>query len=176
MAVADTDGQRTSPRGRRARTRHALAAALLGAWLPLAAAQMGGTGDVHVVVTGGEHAGEYWLTGVEFFLCGFGLPGPGWFSAQYFAESPTAWPSSVQVGHRGPDAAEVDTPDLGVGFGDLAEDGAGYVVYPARGEGAIESQVEDLGDTARLVVTATTSTGVRFDIEVVCHDPVRYGD
>src|SRR5690606_12528668 len=100
MAVADTDGQRTSPRGRRARTRHALAAALLGAWLPLAAAQMGGTGDAHVVDSGGEHAGEYWLTGVEFFLCGFGLAGPGWFSAQYFAESPTAWPSSVQVGHR----------------------------------------------------------------------------
>src|SRR5690606_21552943 len=152
----------------------ALGAALL-ALAPMGSAQMGSPGDVRLVVTGGDHAGEYVLTDVTMFVCGFGLPGPGWFSVQYFADDPTAWPSSVPAPHHDEGAAEVATPDLVIGFGDLNADGEGYIVWEAEGQGTVETQVADAGDAATLTLAATTSTGVGITLEVVCRDPTRFG-
>lgn len=152
----------------------ALGAVAAAALVPVGAAQFGSTGDLRLVVTGGEHEGEYVLSDVTFFLCAFGLPEPGWFDVQYFADDQTAWPSSVQAGHRGPDAPEVDTPDVVIGFGDMAADGAGYVVWEAQGEGTVESRVVEEGETATLTLEATTSTGVAFSLEVVCDDVYRF--
>lgn len=152
----------------------ALGAAALAALLPVATAQMGSPGDIRLVVTGGEHEGEYVLSDVTIFMCGFGLPGPGWFSAQYFADDESAWPSSVQAAHRDEGAEEVDTPDLVVGFGDLMEDGEGYIVWESEGEGTVHTQVTDEGDTATLTVEARTATGVGLSLEVVCRGVTRF--
>ena len=61
-----------------------------------------------------------------------------------------------------------------IGFGDMAADGAGYVVWEAQGEGTVESRVVEEGETATLTLEATTSTGVAFSLEVVCDDVYRF--
>ena len=168
----------TTPAHANARRPHlltlALGAASLAALLPVGRAQIGATGDVRLVLTGGEHAGEYVLTDVPLFMCAFGLPGPGWFSVQYFAEDVTAWPSSIQAAHTEPDAAEVDTPDLVIGFGDLAEDGAGYMIWESRDQGSLETSVVDEGDTATLTLEGTDPGGVGISLEVVCRNVYRF--
>lgn len=152
----------------------ALGAASIAALMPHASAQFGWTGDMRVVVTGGEFEGEYTLTGVQFFRCGFGLPEPGHFSLQYYADDMAAWPSVVQAGHREEGAPEVDMSDFVIFFGDPDDDGDGYVVWESQGQGTLETALEDRGDSAALTLQATTYDGVGIQVEAVCQDPRRF--
>jgi len=151
-----------------------LGAASLAALVPFASAQFGSTGDLRVVVTGGEYEGEYALTGVELFFCGFGVPEAGHFSLQYYSDDMSAWPSVVQAGHRQPDAPEVETPDFVILFGDPDADGGGYVIWEAQGQGTLETAVEDLGDSAGFTLEGTTVEGVGIRLEAACQAPQRF--
>src|SRR5690606_26617734 len=111
----------------------------------------GGRGDIRFTLTGGEHDGEYVLTDVPLFLCGFGYMSPGSYSLQFYADDPSAEPSIVQLNHPGPDGAlPQGVADLLIAFGDISEDGVTYVINRAAALGEGEVTVVDEGDSATM--------------------------
>lgn len=146
-----------------------LGAALLAALWTSGLAQ-GSSGDIRFTLTGSDHDGEYVLSGVPLFLCGFGYVGQGSYALQYYADDPTAEPSIVQLNHAGSDGTlPLGVADLLVGFGDISVDGVTCFINTAAGLGTAEVSVVDDGDSATMTVEGTTDGGVEIVLESVCH-------
>lgn len=151
-----------------------LGAVLLAAVWTLGLAQ-GSRGDIRFTLTGGDFDGEYVLSDVALFLCGFGYMGPGSFSLQYYADDPTAEPSMVQISHPGPDGAlPTGVAQLLVAFGDILEDGVTYLINTDAELGRGVVTVVDEGDSATIAVEGETDGGVGIVLESVCRGIGRY--
>lgn len=151
-----------------------LGAVLLAVLWTLGYAQ-GSRGDLTFTLSGGDHDGEYVLTDVPLFLCGFGYLGPGSYSVQYYAEDPTAAPSIVQLNHPGPDGElPLGVTEVLIGFGDISVDGVIYMINLAEELGTAEVSVLDEGDTATMSVQGETDSGVVITLESVCRGVGRY--
>lgn len=135
----------------------------------------GSTGDIRFTLTGGDHDGEYVLTDVPMFLCGFGYMGPGTFALQYYAGDPASAPSIVQLNHPGPDGTLPEgVSELLIGFGDISDDGVVYMINTAVDMGQGEVTVVDDGESASFTVEGETSDGVTVVLESMCRGVGRY--
>lgn len=153
-----------------------LGAVLLAAICTLAQAQ-GSRADIRFTLAGGDHDGEYVLTDVPMFLCGFDFSGAGSYGVQYYADDPSAAPSIIQLAH------EVVMPDVGywsaellIGFGDITTDGVVYMINSKQGIGTVETNIVDDGDSATMTMQGTTGDGVEVFIESVCRGVNRFED
>lgn len=135
----------------------------------------GSRGDITFTLTGGDHDGEYVLTDVPLFLCGFGYMGPGSYAMQYYADDPSEAPSMVLLNKPGPDGElPLGVVDLLIAFGDISVDGVIYMINVAGDLGTGEVTVIDEGDSASMTVEGETNDDVLVALQGICRGVGRF--
>jgi len=132
--------------------------------------------SVHVVVTGGAHAGTY-DGSADRGGCSAGLTGPGSWGNQFSLpkeKRPKAF-NSLQLIVPRAKAAAAGTHDfyLSVGFGPLLNRSAEYVVDTKKGKGGGTVTVNDHGATAEVKFDAKTADGVKLAGTIDCKSVLR---
>ena len=148
--------------------------ALLVLAAPAAFAQVKET--VHVVITGGAHAGTY-DGSTDRGGCSAGMTGKGSFGNQYSLpkENDPKVLNSVQIIVPDAKAAANGTHNffLNVAFGRIFKRVAEYKVEPEKKMGTGTVTVHDKGSTATISFDAKTADGVHLVGTVDCHSVTR---
>lgn len=140
-----------------------------------------GAGSIHLVVTGGPHAGTYDVPNVDG--CSFGLAQPGAWGNQFTRDTqdPREF-SSLQMIVPNAKAAAGGTNqfNMTVSFGPMFSEGqTDYAIETREGAprqaGQGTASVEDGGDTGKVSFDATTSDGVRLQGTITCSKVTRAG-
>jgi hypothetical protein len=149
-------------------------AVLLILTTPLFAAETKET--VHVVITGGTHAGTYDGT-TDRGGCSAGMTGKGSWGNQFslVKENDPKKLNSVQLIVPNAKAASLGTHDffLNVAFGRITARVAEYKVDTEKKSGHGTVTIDDKGSTAVVTFDATTAAGVRLQGTIDCKSVMR---
>lgn len=133
---------------------------------------------IHLVVTGGEHAGTYDATSADL-TCTYGFAGPGSWGNQYsVTEKAEGEFSSLQL--IVPDAKDAGDGTermlMTVGFGPLLGPAYSEHTIDARegkGKGRGTIAVDDRGSRGKVSFKGTSADGVGLEGTIECHQVMR---
>ncbi len=133
---------------------------------------------IHLVVTGGKHAGTYEATSTDL-TCTYGFAGPGSWGNQYSVTDKAAGEfSSLQL--IVPDAKDAGDGTermlMTVGFGPLL--GPAYTEHTidarqGKGKGRGTIAVDDRGSSGKITFKGTSADGVGLEGTIECHHVMR---
>ncbi|MGH7510479.1 MAG: hypothetical protein ACREMZ_13555 [Gemmatimonadales bacterium] len=146
-------------------------------------AAAGGTATtIHLVISGGQHAGTYDATSSKF-TCTHGFAGPGAWGNQYSVtgKKPNEFSSLQLIVADTKDAADgTDQFLLTVGFGELFQ--PGYTEHSiktqpgaSKQEGSGTVTVDDREKTGKVTFKGKTAEGVTLEGTIDCHQVMRGG-
>lgn len=148
-----------------------------------------GATTIHLVVTGGEHAGTYDATSSDL-TCTYGFAGAGSWGNQYsvMGKKPTEFSSLQLIVPDTKDAADgTDRFLMTVGFGELMKPGysehtintgatLGGVSDNVKKEGSGTITVQDKGQSGKVTFNGKTKDNVTLEGTIDCHQLMRSGD
>lgn len=144
---------------------------------------------IHLVVSGGPHAGTYDVTSTDI-TCSYGFAGPGSWGNQYSVadKKPNEFSSLQLIVPDTKDAADgTETFVITAGFGSMMDPGysehtintgatLGGADPDAERKGSGTITVDDKGQTGKVTFKGTTEDNVTLEGTIDCHRLMRSGE